>query len=134
MSFAAKLIEAGKYEQAVGEASQAIEREGDNPEHWAERASAYGWLERHDEAVSDYERALGLDEEAGVLERDVIDDAYFIALLGVARQEAKRSVADGVKRLDRYREVMPRGRHLSDAVDWQRRLRGELQSEFVKQR
>jgi tetratricopeptide (TPR) repeat protein len=131
MSFAAKLLEKGKYEEAIVEATRAIEREDDNPEHFVERATAAAFLERHAEAVSDLERALALDEEAGVLERDVVDDAYFSALLGAARA---LPVADGVARLDRYRQIFPSGRHLRDAADWQKRLRGELPSHFVKER
>lgn len=132
MSFAAKLLETGDYAGAIPEATKAIDREDDNPEHYAERATAYAYLERYAEAVSDFERALLLDETAHVLERDVIDDAYFSALLGVARAEP--TVAAGVTRLDRYEGIFPAGRHLADAADWQKRLRGELKSEFVKER
>lgn len=130
MSFAAKLVEQGKYEEAVAEATKAVEREDDNPEPLVERAGAYVLLERHADAVADYERALALDADENVLETDVVDDAYFSALLAAAR--AAGSVDAGVALLARYAQTLPSGRHVRDAADWQRRLRGELQSEFVK--
>ena len=40
MSFAAKLLEKGKYDEAIVEATKAIEKEDDNPEHFFERARA----------------------------------------------------------------------------------------------
>ena len=57
-----------------------------------DRASAYAWLERYPEAVRDLEAALALDQTAGVLETDVVDDAYFSALLGAAKAEARTSM------------------------------------------
>jgi tetratricopeptide (TPR) repeat protein len=129
MSFAAKLLEAHKFEEAVGEATRAIGREGDNPEHFVDRATAYAELGRNAEAAADFERALALDEEARVLETDFVDDAYFSALLAAARTQA---IDDGARTLARYLEVLPDGRHEQDVADWQKRLRGELKSEFVK--
>jgi tetratricopeptide (TPR) repeat protein len=131
MSFAAKLLEKGEYDQAIVEATKAIEKEAENPEHFFERASACAMVERYVEAAADFERALELDRDARVLDDDVLDDAYFSALLGAARAEA---VDAGVARLARYATVFPSGRHLRDAADWSKRLRGELQSEFVKRR
>ena len=126
-SFASKLITAGKYEEAIAEATRAISQEESNPESWFERATANAWLERYTAAVLDFERALELDVAEGILETDAVDDAYFSALLGEAK-------AVGADRLTRYAEVLPKGRHLKDALDWARRLRGELKSEFVKAR
>ena len=131
ISFAQKLLDAGKYEEAALEATKASEREPEDPEPFFERATAFFNLDRYVEAAADYERALELDVEAQVLTTDFVDDAYFSALLGAARRDP---VADGVKRLDRYAQVLPAGRHVADARDWQKRLRGELQSEFVKER
>jgi hypothetical protein len=62
----------------------------------------------------------------------MLDDAYFSALLGAARQEA--DVERGCAKLERYATVYPAGRHVEDASDWQKRLRGELKSTFVKER
>ena len=51
MSFAAELMEEGKYEEAIEAATGAIEGEKDNPEPFADRAAAYDYLERYAEAV-----------------------------------------------------------------------------------
>ena len=85
MTFAAKLIQQGKYAEAVEEASRAVARDEEDPAALVDRASAYAWLERYPEAVRDLEAALALDQVAGVLESDVVDDAYFSALLGAAK-------------------------------------------------
>jgi tetratricopeptide (TPR) repeat protein len=132
MSFAAKLTEQGKYDEAVAEATRAIERDEEDPEPLVERAAALTLLERYAPAAADFERALALDAEADVIDIDVVDDAYFSALLGAARAEP--SVDAGVAQLARYRAILPEGRHLRDADEWARRLRGELKSEFVKER
>ena len=133
-SFASKLIQDGRFEEAVAAASNAIAEEGDNPEHWADRATAWAELGNNGEAARDFERALALDEEAAVLETDLVDDAYFSALLGQAREEASASVESGCATLRSYVKARPTGRHLRDAEDWIRRLKGELKSEFVKVR
>lgn len=133
-SFASKLIQDGKLEEAIEAATRAIALEEDNPEHWADRAAARVELGREAEAAEDFERALSLDEQAGVLETDLVDDAYFSALLAAARREAERSVDEACRRLGRYQTVLPSGRHLRDADDWARRLRGELKTEYVKTR
>jgi len=130
VSFASKAIAAGNYEEAIVQATLAIEHEATDPEAWFERATAYAWMDRYAEAVPEFERALELDAENGILETDAVDDAYFSALLGAAQQES--SIADGVKHLERYAATFPKGRHVEDAINWTRRLRGELKSEFVK--
>ncbi len=133
-SFASKLIQDGKYDEAVAESTRAIAEEADDPEHFVDRATAYVQLDRNVEAAEDFVRALTLDETAGILETDMVDDAYFSALLAAAREEAKGSVEAGCRRLASYLGSLPEGRHVKDAGDWTRRLRGELKSEFVKNR
>jgi tetratricopeptide (TPR) repeat protein len=123
MSFAAKMIEQGKYVEAIEEADRAVQRDEEDPAPLVERASAYAWLERYPEAVRDLEAALALDQTAGVLEIDVVDDAYFSALLGAAKVEAKTSPEAADKTLARYATVLPAGRHLADAAAWPSRLR-----------
>jgi hypothetical protein len=123
MSFAAKMIEQGKYVEAVEEATRAVARDEEDPAPLVERASAYAWLERYPEAVTDFEAAIALDETAGMLETDVVDDAYFSALLGAAKVEAKTSLETATATLGRYRRVLPAGRHLADAAAWPDRLR-----------
>jgi tetratricopeptide (TPR) repeat protein len=128
ISFAQKLLDEEKYEEAAIEAEKAIALDPDDPEPHFERATALANLDRYAEATTHYEKALALDETARVLTTDFVDDAYFSALLGAARQES------APQRLDHYRQILPRGRHLKDAEDWKKRLRGELPSEFVKER
>jgi tetratricopeptide (TPR) repeat protein len=123
MSFAAKLTEQGKYAEAIEEASRAADRDDEDPTPLVERAAAYAWLERYPEAVQDLETALTLDQTAGVLETDVVDDAYFSALLGAAKAEAPSSMEAAAKTLARYEATLPGGRHLADAATWLDRLK-----------
>src|ERR1017187_9041568 len=106
MSFAAKMIEQGKYAEAIEEATRAVARDEEDPVPLVERASAYAWLERYPEAVEDLEAAIALDESAGVLEIDVVDDAYFSALLGTAKAEARTSQEVAGQTLARYQTVL----------------------------
>jgi tetratricopeptide (TPR) repeat protein len=124
MTFAAKLIQEGKYAEAVEEASRAVARDDEDPAALVDRASAYAWLERYPEAVRDLEAALALDQTAGVLDLDVVDDAYFSALLGTAKAEALTSIEAAARTLERYKTILPDGRHLEDAALWPQRLRG----------
>jgi tetratricopeptide (TPR) repeat protein len=128
MSFAAELLDKGQYDEAVVAASSAIEAEKANPEPFADRAAAYDGLERYAEAVGDLEKALALNATAKVLDPDNLDDAFFSALVGAAKLEAETSVDAAVALLARYREVLPKGRHVQDSEDWRRRFRGELAS------
>jgi hypothetical protein len=73
--------------------------------------------------VKDLESAIALDETAGVLETDVVDDAYFSALLGAAKLEARTSLEAATQTLSRYETILPGGRHLADAAAWPDRLR-----------
>ena len=59
---------------------------------------------------------MALDQTAGVLETDVVDDAYFSALLGAAKAEARTSIEAAERTLARYKTVLPEGRHLADAA------------------
>jgi tetratricopeptide (TPR) repeat protein len=124
MSFAAKLIQEGKYADAVEEATRAVARDDEDPAALVDRATAYAVLERYPEAVSDLEAALALDQSAGVLETDVVDDAYFSALLGAAKAAAQTSIDAAERTLARYQTVLPDGRHHEDAARWAERLRG----------
>jgi tetratricopeptide (TPR) repeat protein len=123
MTFAAKMIEQGKYAEAIEEATRAMARDSEDPTALVDRANAFAWLERYPEAVTDLEAALALDETAGVLDIDVVDDAYFSALLGAAKIEAQTSIDAAVQTLRRYGAVLPGGRHLADAATWPELLR-----------
>jgi tetratricopeptide (TPR) repeat protein len=131
-SRAAVLLDAGEFEAAVQAATEEIAREPENSEHVWDRGSALASLSRYDAAVADFEHAKRMDAVTQVLDDDMLDDAYFSALLGAARADG--DVAAGCAQLARYRELFPSGRHLGDAEDWQKRLRGELKSHFVKER
>jgi tetratricopeptide (TPR) repeat protein len=128
MSFASELLEQGKYEEAIEAATSALAGDAQNPEHFADRAAAYDGLERYAEAAGDFERAIVLNNAAPVIDRDNLDDAFFSALVAAARAEAEASVDAGVVRLARYTKLLPQGRHVKDAEDWRKRLRGELKS------
>jgi Flp pilus assembly protein TadD len=128
MSFAAELLEQGKYDEAVEAATGALQGDAVNPEHFADRAAAYDGLERYADAASDFEQALALNAAAPVIDQDNLDDAFFSALVAAARADAETSVDAGVARLARYAGVLPQGRHVKDSEDWRKRLRGELKS------
>jgi tetratricopeptide (TPR) repeat protein len=134
MSFAKKLTEEGRYEEAIAEATREIDAGKGGPEIIAERAAAYELCERWSEAVDDFERAIVLDRDERVLELDLIDDAYFSALLAAAREDADKAIDVGVARLDRYAALLPSGNHVKDAIDWKKRLKGELVSTLDKTR
>ncbi|MBX3231075.1 MAG: hypothetical protein KIT84_37060 [Labilithrix sp.] len=128
MSFAKKHIEDGEYEEAVTAASEAIAGGDAGPEPLVDRATAYDLLERHAEAVADFEQAIAKNVAEKELDPFLLDDAYFSAALACARAEAKTDLKKALARLDRYREVLPEGAHVAESRDWQRRLKGELPS------
>lgn len=132
MSFARKMIEDGLYEEAVVEASKEIDAGTTNPEILVDRATAYDFQEKYAEAALDFERALVLDVAERILETDDIDDSYFSALVCAAEQLAQKSVPEGTAFIDRYARALPEGRHLREAEEWKRRLRGELQATLDK--
>ncbi len=134
ISKAAQHNQAGDFAAAIAAAEAAIAADPGDPEPLVERAFALAQLLRWEEAVADLERARALDAEAQVLDDDALDDAYFSALLGAAKELAARDVEAGVRRLARYREVLPSGAHAREVGEWQKRLRGELPREFVKRR
>jgi hypothetical protein len=134
-SFAQKLIDQGRFDEAVAAAEKDMARDADDPEPLVDRATALVGLSRYGEAVIDLDKALQLDEAAQVLETDFVDDTYFAAILGDARALQGKSVAEAVARLGRYRDVFPRGRHARDLDRIAAQLRGERDdSPIVKER
>jgi tetratricopeptide (TPR) repeat protein len=128
MSFAKKHIEDGEYDEAIAAATKSIDDGDAGPEPLFDRATAYDLAERYHEAVADFEAAIarnGLEQE---IDPFTIDDAYFSALLSAARKEAETDVAKGVTLLQRYLQNAPKGEHLGDCRDWQKRLKGEMPS------
>jgi tetratricopeptide (TPR) repeat protein len=124
MSFAKELIEQGDYEEAVAAATRAIDEGDKGPEPLFDRGTALDYLERHDEAVADLERAIAQNRAEKELDPFQLDDTYFSALLSAAKKKG----ASGAPMLERYEDVVPDGAHLGDARDWQKRLRGEMPS------
>lgn len=119
MSFAAKLLEEGKYEEAVVEATKAVDKQPENPLPLCDRAAAYDALERPAEAVADYEKAFALEVEAQVMETDVVDDQYFNAVINAATAAGKSGAGAW---LDRYKRTLPEGGHLEEIDEWRARL------------
>jgi tetratricopeptide (TPR) repeat protein len=128
MSFAKKHIEDGEYEEAIAAATKSIEDGDVGPEPLFDRATAYDLAERYLEAVTDFEAAITKNGAEQEIDPFTIDDAYFSALLAASRKEAERDVAKGVTLLQRYMQFAPKGEHVSDCADWQKRLRGEMPS------
>lgn len=128
MSFAKKFIEDGDYDKAIAAATTSIEDGDAGQEPLFDRATAYDLAERYLEAVADFEAAITKNGEEQEIDPFTIDDAYFSALLAAARKEAERDVARGVSLLQRYMQFAPKGEHVADCADWQKRLRGEMPS------
>jgi tetratricopeptide (TPR) repeat protein len=122
MSFAKKLIEQGDYEEAIAAATKDIDERIGGPEPFFDRGTANELVEKYADAVADFEKCIEANRREKELDPFVLDDAYFSALLALARSEKDDA------RLDRYRDVLPEGAHLDDARDWQKRIRGEMPS------
>jgi tetratricopeptide (TPR) repeat protein len=125
MSFAKGHINRGDYEEAVTAATKDIDGGNLGPEPYFDRGTALDLLERHAEAVTDFEHAIELNRVEEVMDAFALDDAYFSALLAAAKKEP---LADARKRLARYRELLPVGEHKDDSVIWEKRLANELPS------
>ncbi len=128
MSFAKKHIEDGAYDEAIAAATQSITDGDAGPEPLFDRATAYDLAERHLDAVADFEAAIAKNSAEQEIDPFTIDDAYFSSLLSAARNEAERDVGKGVATLQRYAVHAPKGEHLAESKDWQKRLKGELPS------
>ncbi len=128
MSFAKKYIEDGDYDKAIEAATTTITDGDAGPEPLFDRATAYDLAERYLDAVTDFEAAITLNGAEQEIDPFTIDDAYFSALLSAARKEAERDVPKAVTLLQRYMQYAPKGEHVADCADWQKRLKGELPS------
>lgn len=126
MSFAKKHIEDGEYDEAIAAATQSITDGDAGPEPLFDRATAYDLAERFQEAVDDFEAAITKNGAEQEIDPFTIDDAYFSALLSAARKEP--DVVKGVALLQRYVQFAPKGQHLTECADWQKRLKGEMPS------
>ncbi len=112
-----KLVADGRYTDAVEAATSEMVTQPDEPEAYFNRGQALAGLERFEEAIADYEKALSLDDSASSVDPETIDDEIFFALRRAA--DARRSDPErAVQTLERYRQVLPNGRHLDDIGKW----------------
>jgi tetratricopeptide (TPR) repeat protein len=115
--FSSKLVAQGDYEQAITKAAEEMAANPDEPECYFNRGQALAALERFAEAAADYEAALTMDMSASALDPETVDDELFFVLRSLAaRQKERPEVA--IATLERYRRVLPQGRHLEDIKTW----------------
>src|SRR5207247_2806223 len=93
------------------------------PEANFNRAQALAALGRFPEAAADYERALALDASASGLDPDAADDELFFALRNLAVTQKDRP-AEAIATLERYRRLLPSGRHVDDIKTWVDHING----------
>jgi tetratricopeptide (TPR) repeat protein len=115
--FSSKMVLDGRFEEAIATATKEIGTQPDEPEAYFNRAPALTGLGRFDEAVSDYEKALSMDDSASSVDPETIDDELFFALRSAAANR-KSDPAAAVRILERYRQILPAGRHLEDIAKW----------------
>lgn len=132
MSFAKGLIEKGDYDEAVEASTGEITAGTKGPEPYFDRATAYELLEDYASAVRDFEEAIRINTLDKELDPFALDDAYFSALLALAKLES--DVTKAVATVGRYRTTLPEGQHVSESHDWEKRLKGELKSLLDKTR
>lgn len=130
-SFASKLVEDERFEEALVAGTEAEKRDPHDPEPILDRARALLALERWNDAADEVARAMKLDEEAGILETELVDDTLFQALLGEARMVVGTDLSRALAQLARYSKIMPTGRHLADVQTWSGRLRGEGKNDVI---
>lgn len=119
----AELVAECKFDDAVAQASREIAAQPAEPEAWFNRGQAHAGLGRFDEAAADYERALSLDASASGLDPEAADDELFFALRNIALGQKDRP-AEALATLERYRAVLPEGRHLGDIKTWADHING----------
>jgi tetratricopeptide (TPR) repeat protein len=118
-----KLVVDGRFAEAVEAATSEMTTQPDEPEAYFNRGQALAALERFEEAIADYEKALSMDHSASSVDPETIDDEIFFALRRAA--DARRSDPErAVQTLERYREVLPNGRHLDDIGKWADAFKG----------
>jgi tetratricopeptide (TPR) repeat protein len=117
------LLAEGKYEEAIARASAEMAAMPDEPEARFNRGQGHAALGRFEQATADYEAALAMDASASGLDRDTVDDELFFALRSLAiasKDDPVRALAI----LERYRTILPGGRHIEDVATWSDHLKG----------
>ena len=118
-----ELVAECKFEQAIAQACAEIAAAPDEPEAYFNRGQALAGLGRFGEAATDYERALALDASASGLDPEAADDELFFALRNIAVSQ-KDHPPDALATLERYRRVLPNGRHVDDIKTWTDHVNG----------
>jgi len=115
--FSTQLVSQGEFERAIAKASEEIAAAPDEPEAYFNRAQALTALGRLAEAAADHEAALALDCSASALDPEAVDDELFFVLRSLAVTQKDRP-AEALATLERYRRVLPQGRHVDDLKTW----------------
>jgi tetratricopeptide (TPR) repeat protein len=115
--FSSKMIADGRFEEALGAAAGEIQAQPTDPEAYFNRAQALAGLERFEEAIPDYQRALSLDDSESSLDPEIVDDELFFALRSLAASR-KADPPAAIATLERYRAILPEGRHRDDIAKW----------------
>jgi tetratricopeptide (TPR) repeat protein len=118
-----ELVAQCNFEEAIAQASREIEAQPAEPEAYFNRGQAQTGLGRFSQAADDYERALSLDASASGLDPEAADDELFFALRNVALEQKDRP-EEARATLERYRRVLPDGRHLDDIQKWVNHING----------
>jgi tetratricopeptide (TPR) repeat protein len=130
--FSTQLVRDGRYAEAIETATREIASQPDEPEAFFNRGQALTALDRFDEAAADYERALALDDSASSVDPESVDDELFFALRSAAERR-KADPAAAVETLERYRRILPRGRHIDDIAKWRDSFNG-VETIWVRER
>src|SRR5581483_2307393 len=104
--FSSKLVVDGRLAEAVDTAPQETVSQPDEPAAFFNQGKTLEALERFEEAVADYEKALAMDDSASSVDPETIDDEIFFALRRAADSQ-RGDPAAAVRTLERYRQVLP---------------------------
>lgn len=126
------LVSEANFEEAVIRATQEIAADPSEPEAYFNRAQAKVALGQLEESISDYERALALDASASGFDPAAADDELFFAVRSLAVTRKDRP-AEALATLERYRAILPEGRHIADLKTWADHING-VQAVWVRDR
>jgi tetratricopeptide (TPR) repeat protein len=130
--FSSQLIRDGRYAEAIETATREIATQPEEPEAFFNRGQALAGLDRFEEAAADYERALALDDSASSVDPETIDDELFFALRSAAERH-KSEPSAAIRTLERYRQILPGGRHVDDIAKWRDSFNG-VETVWVRER
>jgi tetratricopeptide (TPR) repeat protein len=121
--FSTQLVRDGRFSEAIETATREIAAQPDEPEAFFNRGQALAGLDRFEEAAADYQRALALDDSASSVDPETIDDELFFALRSAAERR-KSDPPAAIAVLERYRQILPQGRHVEDIAKWRDAFNG----------